>query len=99
MAHPKVSESVRIGINRTFPECPKVSESPLGVRTFRTDSDNAQRYHELANCHRPTDGASLARAILGLTATGLTAWDTAQALKLPLAYCLEVMARGQRDAL
>lgn len=99
MAIPKVSESVRIGMNRTFPECPKMSESPLGVRTFRTDTDNAQRYHEMANRHRPTDGAALARAILALTDAGLTPWDAAQALRLPLAYCLEVAARGHTDAL
>ena len=74
-------------------------DEPRMSKELNNKVDNAQRYHELANRHRPTDGASLARAILGLTATGLTAWDTAQALKLPLAYCLEVMARGQRDAL
>ena len=55
-------------------------------------------YHRLANEHRPTDGAALAREVLRLLADGLTAQDAAVHLRLPLAWVLEVASRGAPDA-
>lgn len=49
-------------------------------------------YRRLAQLHRPTDSAGLARAVHDLLAQGLTPRDAAQALQLPLGWVINVAA-------
>lgn len=51
-------------------------------------------YHRLATQYRPTDDRKLAAEVLRLSRDGLTPADIAQALRVPLAFAIEVVSRG-----
>ena len=52
-------------------------------------------YARLAALYRPTDDRKLAGEVLRLSATGLTVADISQALRLPLAWVIETVSRGE----
>jgi hypothetical protein len=51
-------------------------------------------YHRLANRFKPTDGMTLALEVLRLNGNGLTPSDIASALRVPLAWTIEIVSRG-----